>query len=251
MEITKQVTIGEIVANDYRAASVFESFGIDFCCKGNRKLEDACESKKIDVIAVSEALDTAFTKQGEGSMDFNFWPLNLLADYIEKKHHRFVEDRIPLLLLYLNKLCKVHGEVHRELLEITNLFKKTAGELTSHMKKEESILFPYIRKMLKKFTDGYLIVEAPYFRSVRNPIMMMMQEHETEGERFKKIATLTHNYTPPADACNTFRITYALLKEFEGDLHRHIHLENNILFPKSIEFEGRVQQLEVKKERLG
>src|SRR5690606_25026718 len=108
------------------------------------------------------------------------------------------------------------------------------------------ILFPYIRKMLKKFKDGSLIVDAPYFRSVRNPIKMMMQEHENEGNRFGKIAALSQNYTPPADACNTYRVTYALLDEFERDLHRHIHLENNILFPKSIEFEGQAQQLHLK-----
>ena len=237
MEITKQVTIGEMVANDHRAATVFESLGISFCCNGSQTLEDACESKKIDVISVTEALDQVQTKQGVGSMDLNFWPLNILADYIEKKHHRFIEDRIPLLLLYLNKLCKVHGEVHRELLEITQLFSQTVKELRSQMEKEESILFPYIRKMLKKYNEGVLTVEAPYFRSVRNPIMMMMQEHEREGIRFEKIASLTNNFMPPADACNTYRVTYALLDEFKSDLHTNIHLVNNILFPKTIDME--------------
>ena len=246
METTHKKTIGEMVATDYRAATVFESFGIDFCCKGNRTLEDACEQKNIDAAAVKEALDKLLIAPGDANMDFKFWPLDLLTGYIEKKHHRYVEDRIPLLLQYLNKLCKVHGEVHPELFEITKLFSETAGELTAHMKKEELILFPYIRKMLKKSKDGTFVVGAPHFRSVKNPIKLMMEDHENEGERFGKIAALTGKYNPPADACNTYRVTYALLDEFESDLHKHIHLENNILFPKSIEHEEKVQQLELK-----
>src|SRR5690606_25596836 len=184
MENTEQLTIGELVAKDYRAATVFESFGIDFCCKGNRTIEEACEKKKIDAVAVKEELDRILTTPNEESMDFNFWPLDLLADYIEKKHHRYVEDRIPLLLQYLNKLCKVHGDTHPELFEITKLFNETAGDLTSHMKKEELVLFPYIRKMLKKQKDGSSVLNAPHFGTVKNPIKMMMDEHENEGERF-------------------------------------------------------------------
>ncbi|MEX2594298.1 MAG: iron-sulfur cluster repair di-iron protein [Anditalea sp.] len=246
METTKKETIGEMVAKDYRAAAVFESFGIDFCCKGNRTLEDACEQKNIDAVTVKEALDKVIIIPSDANMDFKFWPLDLLADYIEKKHHRYVEDRIPLLLQYLNKLCKVHGEVHPELFEITKLFSETAGELTAHMKKEELILFPDIRKMLKKAKDDSFLAGTAHFRSVKSPINMMMQEHENEGDRFGKIAALTEKYNPPADACNTYRVTYALLDEFESDLHKHIHLENNILFPKAIEHEEKAQQLELK-----
>lgn len=234
METTTKTTIGEMVAKDYRAATVFQKFGIDYCCKGNRTLEEASEMKKIDVNEVKSALEKALASPTEENMDFNFWPLDLLADYIEKKHHRYVEDRIPLLLQYLNKLCKVHGDVHPELFEINRLFNETAGDLTSHMKKEELVLFPYIRKMLKKQKDGSSVLNAPHFGTVKNPIKMMMDEHENEGERFERIANLTGNYNPPADACNTYRVTYALLDEFEKDLHKHIHLENNILFPKSI-----------------
>ena len=246
METTQQMTIGEMVAKDYRAATVFESFGIDFCCKGNRTIEEASEKKKIDASAVREALAKVLNITNEDSMDFNFWPLDLLADYIEKKHHRYVEERIPLLLQYLDKLCKVHGDVHPELFDINRLFNETAGELTTHMKKEELILFPYIRKMIKKSKDGSPRVDAPHFRTVKNPIKMMMEEHENEGDRFAKIAALADNYAPPSDACNTYRVTFALLDEFEKDLHKHIHLENNILFPKSIQHEDEMQQLEVK-----
>jgi regulator of cell morphogenesis and NO signaling len=246
METTVNTTIGEMVAKDYRAATVFQKFGIDYCCKGNRTLEEATEMKKIDVNAVKAELEKVLNAPAEENMDFNFWPLDLLADYIEKKHHRYVEERIPLLLQYLNKLCKVHGDVHPELFEINRLFNETAGDLTSHMKKEELILFPYIRKMLKKQKDGSSVVSAPHFGTVKNPIKMMMDEHENEGERFEKISTLTDNYNPPADACNTYRVTYALLDEFEKDLHKHIHLENNILFPKSILHEEKMAGVQAK-----
>src|SRR5690606_161801 len=206
METTQTMTIGEMVAKDYRAATVFQSFGIDFCCKGNRTKEEASEKKKIDASAVREALAKVLNTTNEDSMDFNFWPLDLLADYIEKKHHRYVEERIPLLLQYLDKLCKVHGDVHPELFDINRLFNETAGELTTHMKKEELILFPYIRKMIKKSKESSPRFDAPHFRTVKNPIKMMMEEHENEGDRFAKIAVLTDNYTPPSDACNTYRV---------------------------------------------
>src|SRR5690554_372171 len=241
MKTTEQLTIGELVAKDYRAATVFESFGIDFCCKGNRTVEEACENKKIDALEVKAQLDQVLSAASEESMDYNKWPLDLLADYIEKKHHRYVEERIPLLIQYLNKLCKVHGDTHPELFEITRLFGETAGELTAHMKKEELILFPYIRKMLKKSQAGERLADAVHFATIKNPIKAMMEEHEDEGERFFKLAELTGKYTPPADACNTYRVTYALLDEFEHDLHKHIHLENNILFPKSVHFEEKIK----------
>ena len=240
MEIKEALTIGEMVARDYRAAAVFESFGIDFCCKGNRTLEDACEAKHLDARYIKETLDRVLKVAAEETMDFGFWPLDLLADYIEKKHHRYVEERTPLLLQYLNKLCKVHGDTHPELFEINRLFAESSNDLKAHMKKEELILFPYIRKMLKKSKNGVSPVDAPHFRSVRVPIKMMMREHENEGDRLGQIASLTDNYSPPADACNTYRVTYSLLDEFEKDLHRHIHLENNILFPKAIEHEEKL-----------
>lgn len=241
MGTTEELTIGEMVARDYRAATVFESFGIDFCCKGNRTLEEAAGKKKLDPAEVREALDKVLNSPSDENMDFNSWPLDLLADFVEKKHHRYVEERIPLLIQYLSKLCKVHGDVHPELFEVNKLFNETAGELTAHMKKEELILFPFIRKMVKKAKEGAGL-DAPHFGTVKNPIKMMMQEHEDEGDRFEQIAELTQGYTPPSDACSTYRVTFSLLDEFEKDLHKHIHLENNILFPKSVVQEEAMQQ---------
>jgi regulator of cell morphogenesis and NO signaling len=236
MKIQENNIIGELVAQDYRAASVFKKYGIDFCCRGNRTIQDACEAKNIDASSVLVDLNEANKASTASSIDYQSWPLDLLVDYIEKKHHRYVEDKTQEIKPYLDKICRVHGDRHPELLEINNLFNEAAGELAAHMKKEELILFPFIRKIAKAKLENAKL-EAPHFGTVENPIQMMMHEHNTEGERFRKIENLSDNYTPPLDACNTYRVTFALLKEFEADLHLHIHLENNILFPKAIELE--------------
>lgn len=233
MTITENQIIGDLVANDYRAASVFKKYGIDFCCQGNRTINDACENKKVETKPLLSDLNAAVQAQSETAVDYKSWPMDLLADYIEKKHHRYVEQKTLEIKPFLDKICRVHGERHPELFTIQKEFYASAGELAAHMKKEELILFPFIRKMVKTKQEG-LEVEAPHFGTVENPINMMMDEHSVEGERFRKIAELSNDYTPPADACNTYRVTFALLNEFEQDLHLHIHLENNILFPQAI-----------------
>lgn len=230
METLEKTTIGEYVAKDFRTAAVFSKYGIDFCCKGNRTIEEACESKNINSDEVKEKINTVLISKNDSNIDFKSWPLDLLADYIEKTHHRYVEEKSQALIPFLNKLCKVHGASHPELFEVTKLFTECAGELAQHMKKEELILFPFIKKMVKATQSGD-VIEQPHFGTVENPIAMMKDEHTAEGERFEKIATITNNYTPPADACNTYKVTYAMLADFEQDLHKHIHLENNILFP--------------------
>jgi regulator of cell morphogenesis and NO signaling len=228
--------IGELVAKDYRTASVFKKYSIDFCCQGNRTIQDACDKKNIDSKKVIEDLDAMMLAKSESTTDYQSWPLDLLADYIEKKHHRYVQDKTLEIQPYLDKICKVHGEHHPELLEIKEEFNASASELAAHMKKEELILFPIIRKMTKAKLENTK-VDAAHFGTVKNPIQMMMNEHTVEGNRFRKIEELSNNYMPPLDACNTYRVSFALLKEFEQDLHLHIHLENNILFPKAIEIE--------------
>ena len=228
--------IGELVAKDYRTASVFKKYSIDFCCQGNRTIEEACEKKNIDTKKVLEDLVAMMEAKSESTTDYQSWPLDLLADYIEKKHHRYVQEKTLEIQPYLDKICKVHGERHPELLKIKEEFNASAGELAAHMKKEELILFPFIRKMTQAKMEN-IKVDAAHFGTVINPIQMMMDEHTVEGNRFRKIEELTNNYTPPQDACNTYRVSFSLLKEFEQDLHLHIHLENNILFPKAIEIE--------------
>lgn len=236
MESLIEKPIGQIVAENYRTAQIFKNHKIDFCCQGNRSLQEATEKNQIDAQIIISEINAVQQEEKDGTIDFKSWPIDLLADYIEKIHHRYVEKQIPVLKPYLEKLCKVHGERHPELFEITEHFNKSAGELAAHMKKEEIILFPTIRKMVKAKQTGSKL-EKPRFGTVQNPIQMMMMEHETEGERFRKIEELSNNYTPPADACSTYQVTFALLQEFENDLHRHIHLENNILFPKAAELE--------------
>lgn len=231
MEITQQSIIGELVAQDYRTASVFKKYGIDFCCNGNRSIEEACSKKNVESENIIKELNAASTQNTDSNINYQSWPIDLLADYIEKKHHRYVAQKINEIAPFLHKLVQVHGGSHPELAEVEQLFLASANELTSHMKKEEAVLFPFVRKMLAKQSTGAT------FGTIQNPITEMMYEHENEGERFRKIAALTNNYTPPADACNTYRVTLSMLKEFEEDLHLHIHLENNILFPKAIELE--------------
>ncbi len=235
MQINEQSIIGEIVAKDYRSASVFKDNGIDFCCNGNRSIADACNAKSINTQNLINDLQQVMVDESVGAIDFNAWSLDLLADYIEKKHHRYVKNKSQEILPYLQKIVKVHGDRHPELLAIEQLFIASVHELNEHMQKEEQVLFPHIRNMVEAQQEGRKI--AIPFGTVQNPIAMMMQEHDVEGRRFEKISALTNDYTAPSDACNTYRITFALLKEFEQDLHLHIHLENNILFPKSIEAE--------------
>ena len=236
MNIKEDQIIGELVANDYRTASVFKKYNIDFCCQGNRTIIDACEAKEIDGKLVVADLNALVQSQEAGSIDYQSWPLDLLAEYIEKKHHRYVEEKTQEIKPYLEKICRVHGGRHPELLEINEHFNATAGELAMHMKKEELMVFPFIKKMVKAKEEGTKVA-APNFESIQFPIQAMMDEHTNEGDRFRLIEALSDNYTPPADGCNTYRVTFALLKEFEQDLHLHIHLENNILFPKAIELE--------------
>jgi regulator of cell morphogenesis and NO signaling len=239
MHINNQSNIGKIVAENYKAASVFKQYGIDFCCNGNRTIESACRKKQIDPDQLLTKLQEAVTQKGTGEIDFKSFPLDLLADYIEKTHHRYVEKKIIEITPYLNRIVQVHGENHPELLVVEQLFQQSAGELTAHMKKEELMLFPLIRRLVQSQLTGSTKPATPAGSagSAAENIARMEQDHEAEGERFRTISELTDSYNPPEDACNTYRVTFSLLREFEEDLHRHIHLENNILFPKAIELE--------------
>lgn len=234
MNITKETFIGDIVADNYKASSVFKKEGIDFCCNGNRSIAEVCENdeEKINKLIAQIRETTATATGGKPSHEFNHWPLDLLSDYIEKTHHRYVEAKTPEITEYLEKIVQVHGKEHPELLEVDKIFKETAGQLAMHMKKEELTVFPVIRKMIKTGKKARSV-----YGSIKVPIETMMSEHDDEGERFRQIAALTNNYTNPDDGCETYKVTLALLQEFEDDLHLHIHLENNILFPKAIELE--------------
>lgn len=235
MEIHRNTSIGEIVAYKHEVSQIFEKEGIDYCCQGHRSLEEVCEVTNIvpeELISrIKEVLNS--TMESKNAMAYHTWPLDLLIDYIEKKHHKFVEEKIQELKPLLEKICKVHGESHPELEEIKTLFFDASSELTVHMKKEELILFPYIRKLVKGITLGVDTLPESNFGSINNPIESMKEDHNEEGERFRTISKLSKKYQPPANACATYVMTYNLLKEFEEDLHLHIHIENNIIFPKA------------------
>ena len=233
MEINNQSIIGKIVAENYKAASVFKKYKIDFCCNGNRSIADASRKKQMDEDTLINELKEATGEKNQGEIDFKSFPLDLLVDYIEKTHHRYIDSKIPEIIPYLDKIVSVHGDNHPELYEVERLFKESAGDLTAHLRKEELMLFPYIRQLVKEQISGE---KKPVTKigDAAEYIALMEDEHETEGERFRNISELTDDYTPPSDACNTYRVTLSLLQEFEEDLHHHIHLENNILFPKAI-----------------
>lgn len=235
MKITKNTTVGEIVAHDYRTSQVFKANDIDFCCDGPKTLEKASEEVKVNWEDVVTQINTVLKDENESSVDYNSWPIDLLAEYIQKRHHKYAEQKIGEIMPYLEKITAVHGEEHPELEEVLEIFKKTAGEITVHMKKEELMIFPYIKKMMKanKLSQAIKTRQG----GLESPIETLLHEHDDEGKKFKRIAELTDNYTTPEDGCSTYRLTLAMLKEFEEDLHLHIHLENNILFPKSIELE--------------
>ncbi|MBI2271210.1 MAG: iron-sulfur cluster repair di-iron protein [Bacteroidetes bacterium] len=237
----KEATIGDIVSKDFRKAEVFKKFGLDFCCGGKKTLAKACREKGIDVVQVEKELKAVEEKTASPSQDFNTWDLGFLADYIVNTHHKYVLQAMPVIFEYTQKVAKVHGERHPEAIEIANLFLKVVDELNRHMMKEENVLFPYIKILTSTKKDLKNLEPSP-FGTIENPVRMMEMEHEQVGDLVESINKLSNGYTPPTDACTTFRLSYAKLKEFEDDLHQHIHLENNILFPKAIALEKNLSE---------
>lgn len=232
MEFTETMTIGEIVSHDYRTATLFSNLGIDFCCKGHRTLGEVSTKKSLDIEIIKKQLHQIVAQDKAQSIDFKSWDLDVLADYVEQTHHTYVAEKTQVLLPLLNKISKVHGEKHPELFDITQLFIESSHELAAHMKKEELILFPFIRKMATAKRNNQPL-KKPHFGTVDNPIEFMMHEHDQEGERFRKIAELSNQYIPPTDGCISYQTAFKMLEDFEKDLHKHIHLENNILFPNA------------------
>lgn len=229
-------TIGELVASDFRKAEVFRKFGLDFCCRGHKTIQDACAEKGIDSLKVEQALAEIENASGNKTQDFNNWELDFLTDFIVNTHHKYVIDSLPMLYEFSAKVAKVHGDAHPEVIEVEQLFTAIAEELESHMPKEEMILFPYIKQLVQAKKTG-VPCPKPGFGTIKNPINMMEAEHETAGGFQMRLNEITDNFTPPEDACSTYKVLYAKLKEFETDLFQHIHLENNILFKKAIALE--------------
>jgi regulator of cell morphogenesis and NO signaling len=226
-QINIEPTIGEIVANDFRAASMFKEAGIDFCCGGNKSLTEACKEKGADESHLIQQLETLAQTPVSGAMNFKEWELGFLSDYIVNTHHKFVLKNLPELVFYTQKIANVHGEHHPELIEVASLFTKINEELLQHLKNEEEVLFPAIKKAEKS-------ASAEVKSTIVSEITRMQGEHEFAGGAMDKINVLTNNYLIPEDACNTYRVSLKLLEQFEDDLHVHVHLENNILYPKAL-----------------
>ena len=227
MKNYKDINIGEIVTRDFRAAEIFKNAGIDFCCGGSQSLEQACREKNLD----SALLETALAKLENTTVDalhnFNEWNLDFLCDYIVNTHHKTVLKLLPQLTVYTQKIAQVHGAHHPELIAIANLFAKRNEELLQHLRNEEEVLFPAIKELLK---NNSLNAKA----TIISEITRMKGEHEFAGGAMDKINVLSDNYSVPTDGCSTYQVAYKLLEQFEDDLHIHVHLENNILYPKAL-----------------
>jgi regulator of cell morphogenesis and NO signaling len=236
LERFENATIGEIVATDVRAAAIFEDFGIDFCCGGDRLLIDACRSVSVDPAQVVRALD-ALPDSATPDEDVARRPLDELIDYILATHHAYVREALPRIEQRLVKLQEIHGQRHRELARILEVFGAIRAEMDQHMLKEERVLFPYIRDLVG--TDQACGGRMSPFGTIENPIRMMEREHHDAAEALRVIRELTRGYVAPDDGCTTYRETMADLAQFERDLHRHVHLENNALFPQAVALEKR------------
>lgn len=230
-------TVGDIVAEDFRTAAVFERFGIDFCCGGRRSLAEACQTANADPQAVVRAL-SELPAQSATDADPTQWSVDRLIDHIVVTHHAYVRAAGPTIGRYLTKLIEVHGQRHPELVRVKACFEEIFTALGQHLVKEEQVLFPYIRDLAKRAQDTCGSILSP-FGTVANPIRMMEREHQEAGDGMRIVRELTRGYAPPADGCTTYAVCMQELHRFERDLHEHVHLENNVLFPKAIDLEDR------------
>lgn len=229
------LSLAQIVNTNHKAASIFEKYHLDFCCKGKRSLEQACTEQDLAVSEVTGELESIFTDAiNTSTLDFEKMDLTQLCDYIVQTHHAYVKNEMPQLYAYLQKVTSKHGDRHPELYKIFQIFSAVKEEMEGHMKKEELVLFPRIKE-LQKLADNEKAQLQLNIGYLQSPITVMEQEHDHAGNLLNDIRVFSNDYMPPQDACTTYRLCFASLKAFELDLHQHVHLENNILFPKTIE----------------
>jgi regulator of cell morphogenesis and NO signaling len=225
-------TIGELVAADYRTARVFEKYGIDFCCGGKVPLSEACREKGVDPAVISGEIAAAGSEPLERSQNYAAWGLPFLSDYIINTHHAYLNENTSQISVYANKIAEVHGARHPELIEIARIFARIATDMAAHLREEEEVFFPAIKR-IDAARKGDTVPEQGDRELIRTCLAKLDREHEEIGDAVHAIRDLSNNYAVPDDVCNTFMLTYRKLKEFEDDLHKHVHLENNILFPKA------------------
>jgi regulator of cell morphogenesis and NO signaling len=230
--IYAQKTVGEIAASDYRATQVFEKYGIDFCCGGQKGLGEACAEKGLSTGQVLQELAQAAQSTGGPGENYDQWELDFLADYIINQYHTYTKSVLPRVTEFAKKVVEAHGDRHPETLLIAQSWRELGEEMIAHLQKEEQVLFPYIKRIVQGKKEGW-----PPFGSARQIIQNMEAEHEAVGESLAEIESLSQGFTPPQDACNTYRALYGYLAEFDQATKKHVHLENNILFPKAISLE--------------
>ncbi|HEX6913952.1 MAG TPA: iron-sulfur cluster repair di-iron protein [Chitinophagaceae bacterium] len=228
-------TVGEIAAKDIRKAEVFKKYGIDFCCGGKKSLRQACEEKGLDVAVVEAELEAPAQKVSSAN-NYNAWEPDFLADYIYNQHHVYYYNEIPVLKGLITKVLQHHGSNHPELKTVYNLLGELVHELDTHFMREEKVVFPFIKAVVQAKRSGNpgLLNDQP---SLTEPVQLMEADHEAAGEILEEMKKVSGNYTPPEDACNSYQFLYKKLKDLDEDLHQHIHLENNILFPKALKLE--------------
>jgi regulator of cell morphogenesis and NO signaling len=231
-ESTTLRTVGAIVAADYRTAKIFEKHGIDFCCGGKVALAAACQEKGIDMDSLDRELEAARSESLDRSQNFTAWGLPFLADYIINTHHGYLKENTGQIAVYVQKIAAVHGAHHPEVVEIAGIFVKIANDMTAHLREEEEVLFPLVKRIDAARKAGTTPEEGDV-EALRASLAKLHLEHDEIGDAVHIIRDLAKGYALPSDVCNTYAVTYQKLKEFEDDLHKHVHLENNILFPKA------------------
>ncbi|HVT98092.1 MAG TPA: iron-sulfur cluster repair di-iron protein [Acidobacteriaceae bacterium] len=229
-------TVRDIALEQPASIRVFEKFGIDYCCGGRKPLAEACQERSLDIATVLAAIERATHGTDESTQEWTAASLEALCEHIVRTHHEYVRREIPRLWQLAQKVVARHGDTHPELLQIQQLIRHAGEDLIQHLGKEEQILFPSIVNMERNLANcGPRSIGC--FGSVRNPIRVMMAEHDAAGEALAQIRRLSRDFTPPEGACPTYCGYFQALSEFEQDLHRHVHLENNILFPRAIEMD--------------
>lgn len=220
-------TLGQIAAKDLRKAEIFKKYGLDFCCGGKKTVKEACAEKGLDVTKIEKELQQADKAPNLRPFPYDKWSPAFLADFIVNTHHSYVRKTLPDIRNYAARVARVHGARHPELAVIQQLVEAVNAELLEHMAKEEQVLFPLIKEM----------AAGNRIDAIQSPIGMMEMEHEMTAKALHQVRMLANNYTLPEDACASYSLLYRMLDDFENDLHIHVHLENNILFPKALEIE--------------
>jgi regulator of cell morphogenesis and NO signaling len=233
MNTATEKTIREIALENPATIRVFERFGIDYCCGGRKSLEQACSELQLSAEQVREKLDECLNADSDGTPDWQSASLSKLIQHIVRQHHNYCRQEIPRLKALAEKVNSRHGKTHAELAEIAQIFERLGNDMLVHMLKEEQVLFPYIAGVEHAQQAG---IEAPrpFFGNVSNPITVMVDDHEEAGEMLRKLRQLSSDYTPPMGACPSYQGLFHGLADFEKDMHQHVHLENNILFPRAL-----------------